>query len=140
MKLLRLLTIGVLLVRASEFRRWYRSERAKGKWRSQRSRLRAAVGRPAKRSDLIRNAIMALVRDGAWSAKAGIAKLHRLLCASGRDNVPSPDTLAHVIDELHHETGEAEYFRTKRSRRKRGTAKSHSYLQARRGPLTSISH
>lgn len=140
MKLLRLLTIGVLLVRASEFGRWYRLERAKGKWGSQRSRLRAAVGRPAKQSDLIRNAIIALVRDGAWSANAGITKLHRLLCACGRYDVPSPDTLARVVDELHQVTGEPEYFRLRRSRRKRGTAKSRSDLQARRGPLADVSH
>ena len=132
MKLLRLLTIGVLLVRAAEFGRWYRSERAKGKWGSQRSLSTAGVGRPAKQSDLIRSAIIALVRDGAWSAKAGIVKLHRLLCA-GRDGVPSPDTLARLVDQLHQETGEPEYFRPKRSRRKRGTAKSRSELQARRG-------
>jgi len=140
MKLLRLLTLGVLLVRASEFDRWYRSERAKGKWHSQRSRSTAAVGRPAKLSHGIRSAIIALVRDSKWSAEDGIAKLRRLLCASGRYDVPSPDTLARVVDELHHETGEPEYFRPKRSRRKRGTAKSHSELQARRGPLADISH
>jgi hypothetical protein len=128
MRLLNLLTFGVLLVRASEFARWYRSERAKGKWRSQRSRSTAAVGRPAKQSDRMRNAIIALVRDGKWSAEGGIAKLQRLLCASGRYDVPSPDTLARVVDELHQETGEPEYFRPKRSRRKRDTAKSHSDL------------
>lgn len=119
MRLLRLLTVGVLLVRASEFRRWYRSERAKGKWRLQRSRSAAAVGRPAKQSDGIRNAIIALVRDGKWSAEAGIAKLHSLLCVSSRSDVPSPDTLARLVDQLHQETGEPEYFRPKRARRKR---------------------
>jgi hypothetical protein len=126
MKLLRLLTLGVLLVRASEFGRWYRSERAKGKWRSQQSRSTAAVGRPAKQSGRMRNAIIALVRDGTWSSEGGIAKLHRVLCESGRYDVPSPDTLARVVDELHQETGEPEYFRSKRSRSKRRNAKSRS--------------
>jgi hypothetical protein len=126
MKLLRLLTLGVLLVRASEFGPWYRSERAKGKWISQRSRSTAAVGRPAKQSDSIRSAIIALVRDGKWTAEDGIAKLHRLLRASGRYEVPSPDTLARVVDELHQETGEPEYFRSKRSWSKRRTAKPRS--------------
>ena len=88
----------------------------------------------------MRNAIIALARDGKWRAEDGIAKLHRLLCVSGRYDVPSPDTLARVVDELHQETGEPEYFRPKRSRRKRGTAKSRSDLQARRGPLADVSH
>jgi len=42
-KLLGLLT--VLVIRAGDFDVWYRSERAKGKWPSQRSRLRIGGGR-----------------------------------------------------------------------------------------------
>jgi len=126
MNLLRLLTLGVLAVRASEFGQWYRCERAKGKWPSQRSRSRAAVGRPPRKSERMRNVIIALIHDGKWKAKDGSAKLRRLLCESGRDDVPSDDTLARVVYQLRQETGEPEYFRRNRPRRKRDTAKSHS--------------
>ena len=59
-----------------------------------------------------------LVHDGKWSGKASIAKLHRLLIDSGGFEVPSPDTLARLVERLHAETGEAEFFRAKRTRRK----------------------
>lgn len=62
--------------------------------------------------------MIGLVRDGKWSGKISIAKLHRLLIASSDDKVPSPDTLARLIDQLHAETGEAEFFRVKRAQRK----------------------
>lgn len=37
--------VGVLVIRASDFDVWYRSDRAKGKWPSQRSRLKLFGGR-----------------------------------------------------------------------------------------------
>src|SRR6516162_780232 len=117
-KLLGLLTVGVLVIRASDFEVWYRSERAKGKWPSQRSRLKISGGRPTKQTEPVRNAVIGLVRDGKWSGKISIAKLHRLLIASSDDKVPSPDTLARLVDQLHAETGEAEFFRVKRAQRK----------------------
>jgi hypothetical protein len=118
-KLLGLLTVGVLVIRVSDFDVWYRSERAKGKWPSQRSKLKIGGGRPTKQVERVRNAVIRLVRDGKWSGKASIAKLHRLLIASGDVEVPSPDTLARLVDQLHAETGEAEFHRAKRPRRKR---------------------
>jgi hypothetical protein len=117
-KLLGLLTVGVLNIRARDFDAWYRSERAKGKWPSQRSRLKIASGRPTKQVERVRKAVIELVHDGKWSGKASIAKLHRLLIASGGFEVPSPDTLARLVEQLHAETGEAEFFRAKRTRRK----------------------
>jgi hypothetical protein len=117
-KLLRLFTVGVLVIRASDFDVWYRSERAKGKWPSQRSRLKISGGRPTKQTTPVRNAVIGVVRDGKWSGKVSIAKLHRLLIASGDIEVPSPDTLARLVDQLHAETGNAEFFRGKRGRRK----------------------
>jgi hypothetical protein len=117
-KLLGLLTVGVLVIRASDFEVWYRSERAKGKWPSQRSRLKISGGRPTKQTKPVRNAVIGLVRDRKWSGKVSIAKLRRLLIASSDDKVPSPDTLARLVDQLHAETGEAEFFRAKRARRK----------------------
>jgi hypothetical protein len=116
---LALLTVGILVVREGEFMPWYRSERSKGKWPSQRSRLKRGGGRPTKQTEAIRNAILELVREGAWNGKASIAKLHRLFVNSGRTDVPSPDTLARLVDRLRHETGEPGFLRPTRSQRKR---------------------
>ena len=116
--MLGLLTIGILIIGARDFDAWYRSERAKGKWPSQRSKLKIGGGRPTKEVKRVRKAVIELVHDGKWSGKASIAKLHRLLIASGGFEVPSPDTLARLVERLHAETGEAEFFRAKRTRRK----------------------
>jgi len=117
-KLLALLTGGLLVVCARDFDVWYRSERGKGKWPSQRSRSKIGVGRPTKQTEALRNAVLALTHNGKWRAKVGITTLHRLLVGSGYD-VPSPDTLARLVDQLHRETGQAELLRTRRRRRKR---------------------
>jgi hypothetical protein len=117
-KLLGLLTVGVLVIRAGDFDVWYRSDRAKGKWPSQRSRLKIGGGRPTKQGERVRSAVIGLVRDGKWSGKVSIAKLHRLLNTSGDIEVPSPDTLARLVDQLHAEIGEAGFLRAKRPRRK----------------------
>jgi hypothetical protein len=118
-KLFELLTVGVLLVRANDFAVWYRSERAKGKWPSQRSRSKIAEGRPTKQTEAMRNAVIALVRDQKWTGEVGITKLQRILIASGRSDIPSPDTLTRLVDQLHQETGEPGLFRKKLARRKR---------------------
>src|SRR5262249_4184743 len=47
-KLFALLFGGLLVVRVSEFTQWHRSERSRGKWASQKSRLRTNHGRPRK--------------------------------------------------------------------------------------------
>lgn len=118
-KLFGLLTVGILLIRADDFADWYRSERAKGKWPSQRSRSKNGNGRPTKQTEAIRNAVMALVRDQKWTGQVGITELHRILVDSGRIDVPSPDTLTRLVDQLHRETGEPGLFRKKPARRKR---------------------
>jgi hypothetical protein len=118
-KLFALLTAGLLVVLESDFIVWYRSERAKGKWASQRSRSKIGNGRPTKQTEGIRNAVIALMRDGAWSGKASIATLHRLLVTSGRCGVPSVDTLARLVNQLHRETGDPGLLRIARARRKR---------------------
>jgi hypothetical protein len=114
-QLFALLTVGILVVREREFMSWYRSERSKGKWPSQRSRLKRGGGRPTKQTEAIRNVILRLVHSGAWNGKASIAKLHRLLVNSGWTDVPSPDTLARLVDRLRHETGEPGFLRRMRS-------------------------
>jgi hypothetical protein len=99
-KLFALLTVGLLVVRASDFDIWYRSERAKGKWTSQRSKSKIGNGRPTKQTEPLRNAVLALVHDRKWSGEDRITTLHHLLVASGRSEVPSQDTLARLVDQL----------------------------------------
>jgi len=114
-KLLALLQSGVLMVRAQEFNNWYRSERAKRRWPSQRSSEKPREGRPSKQTTPLRNAVMSAMRE----KKPSIAALWRLLLDSGRTDVPSVDTLGRLVDQLFRETGEPEFRRTKRFRRKR---------------------
>jgi hypothetical protein len=112
-ELYRALNTGVLIVRTSDFDAWYRRERQKGRWPSQRSRLKKE-GRPSRQTDELRNAVTAIVREG----KISIAELRRRLIASGRTDIPSEDTLARAVDQLYRETGEAIFRRPKRARRK----------------------
>lgn len=116
-KLLALLIRGILVIRESDFNAWYRSERTSGKWASQRFKSKK-VGRPRKQTELLRNAVLGQVRDDAWSGKASITKLHRLLISSGRTDVPTPSTLARLVDQLFRETGERELLRIPRARPK----------------------
>ena len=116
-KLFALLSVGLLVVRASDFDAWYHSERAKGRWPSQRSKEKKN-GRPTKRTEALENAILGLVNDLKWSSKDGIAALHRLLMASGRSDVPSQDTVARLVDQLHRKTGNMELLRAARARQK----------------------
>jgi hypothetical protein len=115
--LLALLTTGLLVVRTNDFDVWYQSERAKGRWASQRRRTKSPDGRPTKQTETLRNAVLGLVRDLKWNGKAGIAALHRLLVTSGRSEIPSPDTLARLVDQMHRETGEAGLRRIARAAR-----------------------
>jgi hypothetical protein len=119
-KMFALLKAGLLVLRTRDFEAWYQLERAKGKWASQRSRKKSPEGRPTKQTEALRNAVLGLVRDLKWSGRAGISALHRLLIASGRSDVPSPDTLARLVDQMHQETGEAGLRRIARVRRTRG--------------------
>ena len=115
-KLFAFLTVGLLVVRASDFDGWYQSERAKGRRPSQRLKLKIN-GRPTKQTESLRNAVLALVRDNKWSGKDPISVLHRMLVASGHSEAPSQDTLARLVDQLHRETGKAGLFRSPRTRR-----------------------
>ena len=116
-KLFALLTVGLLVVRTSDFDVWYQSERAKGRWPSQRSKLKIN-GRPTKQTDRLRNAVLALVHDHKWSGKDPISALHRMLVASGYSEAPSQDMLARLVDHLHRETGEVGLLRITRARRR----------------------
>lgn len=112
-KIFDLLRNGVLLVHAKEFDHWYRSERANGKWPSQRSNRRK--GRPSKQTDGLRAAVMTLMREQNTS----IPELRRRLIAFGRTEVPSLDTLRRLVDRQYRETGEPALRRTKRFRCRR---------------------
>jgi len=123
-RLLRLLDVGMLLLREGDFKVWYQSEHAKGKWPSQRSKAKSGRGRPTKQTDTLRNAALGLVREERWSGNMGVTKLRRLLIASGRDDVPSVDTLARLVDQLHRETGAPALFRkTRRKQAKKALSK-----------------
>jgi hypothetical protein len=117
--LLALLTSGLLVVRRREFLGWYREERAKHKWASQKAAIGRGRGRPTKRTERLRKAILALVLDGDWSAKETFTKLRRLLLARGDSDAPSVDTLARLVRDLHRERGESGLYRPARVRRSR---------------------
>jgi hypothetical protein len=110
-KLLGSLKRGILVVRETEFTAWSDVERAKGTWPSQHSRARRFIGRPSKKTQSLRNTIVAYVNDGRWNGHQGIADLHRLLIERGGADVPSPDTLARLVDELAVETGDRRLLR-----------------------------
>ena len=114
-KLFRSLNTGLLLVRRSEFDVWYQRERAKNRWPSQRSTSKQRDGRPSVQTDELRTAVINAMRE----RKTSIAALRRRLVGSGRADIPSLDTLERLVDQLYRETGEAEFFRMKRARRKR---------------------
>jgi hypothetical protein len=116
--LLLLLQRGYLVVNESEFSRWHKTERRKGRWPSQERRQKTRIGRPTKQTEL-RNAIIALVRDGVWSIEQPVTGLRRHLIDLGKTNVPSADTLARWIDRLHDETGDADLRRRRRAPRRR---------------------
>jgi hypothetical protein len=113
-KLFRSLNTGLLLVRRSEFDAWYQRERAKRRWPSQRSTSKRRDGRPSVQTDDLRTAVINAMRE----RKTSIAALRRRLVGSGRADIPSLDTLERLVDQLYRETGEAEFFRMKRARRK----------------------
>ena len=98
-KLFALLRTGVLVVDETEFKAWYRSERDKHKWPSQRSSLKARRGRPTKQSDALRNAILTIVKRGLWSRKDGIRKLGTLVADTIRIRFDFRDT------EIRYDTG-----------------------------------
>jgi hypothetical protein len=105
---------GTLAVRASEFDRWYRAERSRRKWSSQRGAPRKS-GRPSKRTEALDNAILARVNDGRWTAKEPLSKLQRSL--ADQFGALSVDTLGRIVDQMHAEIGDPRLAR--RSRRAR---------------------
>jgi hypothetical protein len=115
--LFRLFGEGFLVVREQEFRCWHQAEYKKGRWPSQRSRSKRGEGRPTKQTESLRNAVLARMHDGVWAPAQSVNELRRLLTESGRDDVPSADTLASLVDNLHDETGDPKLRRIIRAGR-----------------------
>jgi hypothetical protein len=116
-QLLGMLQTGTLVVCGKEFASWYRKERRKGQWPSQRSKKeKRGSGRPTKMTTALRREVADVLRE---RGHASVAELRRILAASGRRDVPSVDTLERLVDQLHRETGEPHFFRAKRRRRQR---------------------
>jgi len=113
--LLCLLRQGELVVRKSDFSDWYERQRAKGSWPSQNDKTASRRGRPTKDTGSLRNAILALIHDGAWQATDGIPQLRRLLIEGGRKS-PGRDILAQAVDRLHRVIGEPALRRRVRRR------------------------
>jgi hypothetical protein len=115
-RLFALLSVGVLVVRSDDFATWYEVERARLKWPSQRSTNRILPGRPSKQTEAMRNAILGLVRDEKWRGEQGATQLRRLLLSLGRTAVPSADTLARMVEQMHHEIGDPALILKRRMR------------------------
>jgi hypothetical protein len=112
--LFTMLSSGYLAVSEAAFSTWYQAERRRGRWASQRSRSKSRGGRPTKQTEHIRSRILKLVYKGTWRAETPIADLHRILSADADSKVPSPDTLARLVDQLFAETGESGLLRVRR--------------------------
>lgn len=114
-----LLRVGALVVQERELEDWYRSQRSRGRWPSQQSRSKRIPGRPTKQTESLKNAVLTLVRDQAWRARDGIAKLRSLILERGEaKDVPSADTLERLVSRLYLETGDPVFHRVPRVRKK----------------------
>lgn len=108
---------GLLLVQEKEFAAWYRKQRQRGRWPSQRQRKPTGRGRPRKRSQALDNQILRMVRDDRWDAGQPISKLCSLLKQlHAEDELPSAETISRFVDALFHETGNEKLRRARRSR------------------------
>jgi hypothetical protein len=114
-----LLRVGAFVVQEHEFEDWYRSQRSKGKWPSQQSRSKKTPGRPTKQTESLKNAVLTLVRDQAWSIKDGIPTLRSLILKRGEPkDVPSADTLERLVSRIYLETGDPAFRRVSRVRKR----------------------
>jgi hypothetical protein len=137
LRLFVLLRIGILVVEEREFKRWYRSERSKGKWPSQASRSKRGRGRPTKQTEPLRKAVLALLSDQAWNGDDGIARLRRLLIDGGHlEVVPSPDTIERFVGRLYVETGNPALFRKPRVKRKLASVLPQNSTDSPKGGTT----
>ncbi|MGO8794069.1 MAG: hypothetical protein ACLQLC_04535 [Candidatus Sulfotelmatobacter sp.] len=106
------LNSGLLVVAEGAFAGWYHTERAKGRWSSQASKLNK-TGRPSKQTESLRNSVDSAIGDGNIT----IAAVHRRIVEAGWKDV-SVDTVGRLMMQRHLETGEQKYYRRRRIRRK----------------------
>jgi hypothetical protein len=106
-RLLGVLQSGMLLVRQNEFASWYKAERRKNRWPSQRGRKKRGAGRPTKMTAALRSAMADALRE---HGQVSVAELHRTLIASGRSDIPSIDTLERLLNQLYRESGRPALF------------------------------
>jgi hypothetical protein len=112
---------SVLVIKRSEFEAWYRNERCRQPWPSQRPNVqghkRRRAGRP-KLNDL-KITILQHVRDrGKWSGKQPVRELmEQLKLAHPNVHFPSYNTFRRIIDKLHDETGDPRLIRRRKVRR-----------------------
>jgi hypothetical protein len=66
-----------------EFEAWYKKQKSRDRWPSQRASTKPRTGRPPKQTDELFTSIRARVAENSWSAADGIAKLVKLLVSHG---------------------------------------------------------
>jgi hypothetical protein len=104
---------SALYLQVEQFDAWYKKNRKKRVWRSQRSSNKPRIGRPKEDARAI-NLVIDLVNSRVWSAQNNsVAELVRLLVEKGEKL--SRQTVKRVLEHLYKETGECEYRKTPES-------------------------
>jgi hypothetical protein len=110
--LMRVKTCALLLKR-TEFDAWYRDEKLKRKWPSQKESKSPHPGRP-RTNEVWTNRIKNFVDANRWAAQQSIVALKSMLAASEDEAPPSDDTLARIVDRIFQEMGDSRFRRKKR--------------------------
>src|ERR1700716_2165317 len=114
---------SAMFLQVSEFQAWYRRQKGRRRWPSQRESKKPPTGRPSKQDDQLLTSIRARVVEEKWSAPDGIAKLVRLLATNG---APNRNLVRRAVQQLHEETGVLAYRVVPRKRAKGKPAGSHT--------------
>jgi hypothetical protein len=115
-ELFRALSSGRLLLKQSEFEKWYRRERDRGTWPSQRERKQRRVGRPSKHA-VLHSSIVALVNSGRWNGNNNtVAELAAMISEISHAPAVSHDTVARAVDHLFREGGDERLRRRPRKK------------------------
>lgn len=107
---------SAMFLQQHEFNAWYKKQKSRARWQSQRSSNKPRIGRPSKQTDELLTSIRARVAEESWSAADGIAKLAKLLASKG---APHRNTLRRAVHELYIETGDPKYRIIPRKRARR---------------------
>jgi hypothetical protein len=106
-----------------EFDVWYKREKRKGRWLSQRESGQPRLGRPSKITSELLESITARRAENSWCASYGIAALVRLLVSKG---APNRNLLRRAVQQLFEETGDPAYRVVPRKRAKRESGSSRT--------------